>query len=59
MAISSSHLQNRFTELWVLGMLAEWEGKGRVIRVLIRTLVCIQYNTACKKCMELLSVGCF
>ncbi len=31
--ISSSHLQIRFRELWVLGTLAEWEGKERAIRV--------------------------
>lgn len=28
-AISSSHLQIRFGEFWVLGMLAEWEGERK------------------------------
>lgn len=31
--ISSSHLQIKFRVLWVLGTLAEWEGKGPAIRM--------------------------
>lgn len=31
--ISSSHLQITFRVLWLLGTPAEWEGRGRAIRV--------------------------